>query len=90
MRNPVVSILIPYLVFILLFENQIFENALIVNIFLFYIFLKIFIYSYFLLKKNKILFLGIFEILLFIILLENYDFKILQMPEDTPKKGKWF
>ena len=86
MRNPVVSILIPYLVFILLFENQIFENALIVNIFLFYIFLKIFIYSYFLLKKNKILFLGIFEILLFIILLENYDFKILQMPEDTPKR----
>jgi ComEC/Rec2-related protein len=86
MRNPVVSILIPYLVFILLFENQIFENALIVNIFLFYVILKIFTSSYFLVRKNKVILLGIFEVLLFFNLFENYDFRILQILEDIPKR----
>ena len=86
MRNPVVNILIPYVFFILLFENQIFGNALIVKFFILYIILKFFISSYFLVRKNKVILLGVFEILLFFNLFENYNFRILQILEDIPKR----
>jgi len=86
MRNPVVNILIPYIFFILLFENQVFENALIVYIFIFYAILKFFTSSYFLVRKNKIILLVIFEILLFFNLFGNYNFRILQALEDIPKR----
>ena len=89
MRNPVVKILIPYVFFILLFENKVFGNALIVNIFILYVILKFFISSYFFIRKNKIILLGVFEILLFFNLFENYNFRILQIFEDI-KKEKYF
>ena len=86
MRNPVVNILIPYVFFILLFENQVFGNALIVKFFILYVILKFFISSYFLVRKNKVILLVVFEILLFLNLFENYNFRILQILEDIPKR----
>jgi len=86
MRNPVVNVLIPYLVFILLFENQVFENSLIIKFFIFYIISKTFVLFYFFLKIRKILFLGLCEILIFINLFGNYDFQILENFCGTPKR----
>lgn len=86
MRNPVVNILLPNLVFILLFENQIFENSVILKIFIFYIISKSIICFFSFFKSHKILFLSLCEILIFINLFENYNFKILENVNDIPNR----
>ena len=86
MRNPVVIILIPYLVFILLFENQIYENSVILKIFILYIIGKPLIFLAFFNKKRKVFFLSLCEILIFINLFKYYDFKISENLSNSPNR----
>ena len=86
MRNPVLNILVPYLVFILLFENQIFESSVILKIFILYIISKILICYYTFFRKHKILFLILCEVLIFINLFENNNFQILENFNDIPNR----
>ena len=86
MRNPVVNVLIPYLVFILLFENQIYDNSVILKIFILYIIGKPLIFFCFFNKRRKILFLSLCEVLIFINLFENYDFQISENLSSSPKR----
>ena len=86
MRNPVLNILVPYLVFILLFENQVFGLFVIVKIFIFYIIIKSLIYYYTFFNKHKISLLILCEVLIFFNLFENNNYQILENLSNIPNR----
>ncbi|MDG1326245.1 MAG: ComEC/Rec2 family competence protein [Opitutales bacterium] len=85
MRNPILIILIPYIIFILFCENQVFIINIIIKFLILHIFIKLIIFDY-LFSRIKTSLLITFEIILLLNLINYYDYKINPNLEINPKR----